>query len=196
MSKIMKFSAEEAKKIFFTSDTHFCHNNIIKFCKRPYKNTTEMDDDLIKKWNEKVHTDGIVFHLGDFCFAGSDKWFNIRHKLNGHIYLIRGNHDDHNMSQVMEKLFDGVYYQMRLQIEDNTIYLNHYPFLCFAGTYRSKPNVWQLFGHVHSGPNSNGQDDKRLQYLFPTQYDVGVDNNGYYPISYEEVKTKILGSNV
>ena len=67
-------------------------------------------------------------------------------------------------------------------------FLNHYPFLCYGGSYRG---VWQLFGHVHSGPNAEGLDISRLESLFPTQYDVGVDNNDYAPISYREVKSKI-----
>ena len=52
--------------------------------------------------------------------------------------------------------------------------------------------MWQLFGHVHSGPNSNtGLDHPRLQHLFPLQYDVGVDNNDFRPVSFNEVKAKI-----
>ena len=49
----------------------------------------------------------------------------------------------------------------------------------------------QLFGHVHSGPGADGLDISRLRVLLPTQYDVGVDNNNFTPISYREVKNKI-----
>lgn len=67
---------------------------------------------------------------------------------------------------------------------------NHYPFLCYGGSYRNDADaVWQLFGHVHSGPASSGLDCDRLVHLFPYQYDV--DNNSYTPISWEEVKKKI-----
>jgi calcineurin-like phosphoesterase family protein len=70
--------------------------------------------------------------------------------------------------------------------------LNHVPFLCYGGTYRDpKGLVYQLFGHVHSGRNAKGEDIERLKYLFPTQYDVGVDNNDYTPISWYEVEKKI-----
>lgn len=51
--------------------------------------------------------------------------------------------------------------------------------------------VYQLFGHVHSGKNAKGKDIDRLKFLFPTQYDVGVDNNDYTPISWEEVNGEI-----
>ena len=82
--------------------------------------------------------------------------------------------------------------QLQLNIENRSVYLNHYPFLCYGGTWRTPVNaVWQLFGHVHSGPNSNGADDSRLDILFPYQYDVGVDNNNYYPVSFAEIQEKI-----
>lgn len=80
------------------------------------------------------------------------------------------------------------YPQLQIEIEDTSIYLNHYPFLCYGGSYRG---VWQLFGHVHSGPGADGLDTSRLRVLLPTQYDVGVDNNNFTPISYREVKNKI-----
>lgn len=87
-------------------------------------------------------------------------------------------------------LFAGVYSQLKLKIDNqHHVYLNHYPFLCYGGTYRAPDNaVWQLFGHVHSGPNSTGKDNKRLAHLFPYQYDVGVDNNNYTPVSWEKIK--------
>ena len=56
--------------------------------------------------------------------------------------------------------------------------------MCFEGGYQ---NVWQLFGHVHSSKHSTGLDKERLVHLFPTQYDVGVDNNNYRPVSFAQV---------
>lgn len=86
-------------KIFFTSDTHFCHKNIISYAGRPFFSTEEMDKALIENWNSVVPEDGIVFHLGDFCFGGNTQWKTIRKKLNGKIYLILGNHDFKNFNQ-------------------------------------------------------------------------------------------------
>lgn len=183
--KKYKFDPEHT---FFTSDTHFGHANIIRFCNRPFKNVEEMDEALIENWNQVVSEDDTVFHLGDFAFGGSSVWKNIIPRLNGHINLIIGNHDRKNLRQGYMSSFDMVVPQLQIEIEGNPIYLNHYPFLCYGGSYRG---VWQLFGHVHSGPNAEGLDISRLESLFPTQYDVGVDNNDYAPISYREVKSKI-----
>lgn len=182
-------------KIFFTSDLHFGHANIIKFCNRPFKSVEEMNEALIKNWNEKVPEDGLVFILGDFCFGGFSAWESIVYRLNGKKYLIKGNHDMRQNLQNearLNQMFDWVGSQMLIEVGNRKVYLNHYPFLCYAGTYTNpKIATIQLFGHVHSGPSSAGKDCDRLNNLFPYQYDVGVDNNNYTPISWEQVQEKI-----
>lgn len=154
-----------------------------------------MDYKLIENWNKTVPPNGLVFHLGDFSFGSLQQWKSIREQLNGRIILIKGNHDMKNGPQSDEKfleLFDQVSFQMRIHIGGKNVWLNHFPFLCYSGTYRDVSNLeYQLYGHVHSGPNKQGADIHRLKYLFPTQYDVGVDNNNYTPISWKEVNDKI-----
>lgn len=149
-----------------------------------------MDEALIERWNSVVKPDDIVFHLGDFAFATNGRWKKLIDRLNGHIHLILGNHDVGRWpgDKTME-LFDSVSTQLLLKIDNQFVYLNHYPFLCYAGTYRNpKQAVIQLFGHIHSGPNCEGADTDRLVNLFPYQYDVGVDNNNYTPVSWQQVQ--------
>ena len=177
------------KNTWFTSDTHFCHAKIIQFSGRPFANATEMNEELIRRWNETVPKDGIVFHLGDFCLGNSKDWNSILDRLNGRIFLILGNHDIKNIRPAYAERFERVSQQMTIKVGDQDIILNHNPFLCYGGSYR---DVWQLFGHVHSGPYSHtGLDIPRLQYLFPLQFDVGVDNNDFRPVSFAKVKVKI-----
>lgn len=179
----------ESENLWFTSDTHFCHENIIRFSGRPFANAVEMNEELIRRWNETVPEDGIVFHLGDFCLGHPRDWNDIMSRLHGKIYLILGNHDMKNIKGGFMQRFELVTQQMSIRVGGQSIILNHNPFLCYGGSYR---DVWQLFGHVHSGPLSKtGLDSPRLKMLFPRQYDVGVDNNDFRPVSYAEVKTKI-----
>lgn len=174
--------------IWFVSDTHFGHTNIIKFCNRPFSSVKEMDEALINNWNSVVQPNDIVFHLGDFAFASNARWKQLIQILNGHIYLIVGNHDEirYPGHQVFD-LFEGVTSQLIIKIDGQAVYLNHYPFLCYGGTWR-KDAVWQLYGHVHSGPHCEGKDMSRLTMTFPYQYDVGIDNNNYTPISWKQIK--------
>ena len=175
--------------IFFTADTHFGHENIIRFCNRPFINAAEMNAELIRRWRETVPDDGIIFHLGDFAHGSSRLWNDILNALPGHKYLILGNHDMKAIRQGFMSHFELVTQQMTIRVGGQAIVLNHNPFLCYGGSYR---DVWQLFGHVHSGPASHtGLDHPRLKMLFPRQYDVGVDNNDYRPISFVDVKAKI-----
>jgi calcineurin-like phosphoesterase family protein len=177
-------------KIWFTSDTHFGHQNILKFCERPFVSIEEMDNTIIERWNLKVGKDDIVFHLGDFAFATNKRWKELISLLNGKIYLILGNHDITRWPGTYTmQLFDRVENQMMLKIDNKyKVYLNHFPFLCYDGTYRNPEDCTiQLHGHVHERVGGIGKDDQRLQYRFPYQYDVGVDNNNFYPVSWEEI---------
>ena len=77
---------------WFTSDTHFGHANIIRYCNRPFDSVGHMDREMLKRWNEKVKPDDLVYFLGDFSMSEIPlKTF--LPKLNGTKFLIHGNHD-------------------------------------------------------------------------------------------------------
>lgn len=187
---IVNFKFEDGSNVFFTSDTHFSHDNIIRFCNRPFKDIHEMDETMIKNWNDVVNEDSVVFHLGDFAFGGSQVWNDTLKRLKGHKILIIGNHDRKNMREGYMRYFDAVSSQMEIYIEGRHVYLNHYPFLTYGGMYRGRDQrVWQLYGHVHTTPsNYQSQDAGRVYYTLPEQYDVGVDLNNFTPISWPQVK--------
>ena len=189
MNKPLKLNSSEVT-IWFTSDLHFGHRNIIEYCNRPWNTVEEMDEALIHNWNSVVGKNDIVFDLGDFAFASNQRWRELISRLNGKHYLILGNHDVSRYpgDSIMD-LFEEVEHQMLLDIDGRYVYLNHYPFLCYGGAWRNPNNaVYQLFGHIHSGPNSAGKDTDRLVHLFLYQYDVGVDNNNYFPVSWNQIK--------
>lgn len=179
----------EPDNIWFTSDTHFRDKKIIEHTNRPFQSVEEMDETLIDWWNKTVPEDGVIFHLGDFAQGGAKNWRSILRRLHGKKYLIMGNHDYRDFRMDYMRLFECFAPQMTINVGGQIIILNHVPFLCYGG---EDDDVWQLFGHVHSGPDSKkGKDLPRLEMLFPRQYDVGVDNNGFMPISFVEVKAKI-----
>ena len=112
---------ETNRKLFLTSDLHFGHNNVLKFCNRPFADTKEMEQKLIENWNSVVTNEDYVFILGDvFWFNHGSDMKRVFSKLNGkRIYVLNGNHDD--FSSYLEK-----YKQDRIEIldcDEVTLYL-------------------------------------------------------------------------
>jgi len=169
------------KNIFFTSDHHFGHNNIIKFCNRPFGSIGEMNEELIKRWNEKVGPDDEVYHLGDFALGNPAEFTDIANRLNGTIYLINGNHDSAALNN--KKRFKWIKDYFELKVKDDEcangvqrIILFHYAMRVWRGDNRA---TWHLYGHSH-----NNLPDKEDKLAF----DIGVDCHDFYPLSYNEVK--------
>ena len=87
-------------QIYFTSDHHFLHNNIIQYCNRPFSSVEEMNEYMIQKWNEKISDTDLIYYLGDFAIEKRDQekaFINIKkilERLKGQKILIAGNHDE------------------------------------------------------------------------------------------------------
>jgi calcineurin-like phosphoesterase family protein len=167
--------------LWFISDTHFSHTNIIKYSKRPFKDSQEMDDILIKNWNSKVKKQDLVYHLGDVGLGNPIRLKYILDELNGKIFLIKGNHEKSAMNKKCINRFEWVKDYFELNYFDNEdkkmqlMILFHYP----MKTWNKKSyGSFHLFGHAHG----NILPDNTLSM------DVGVDCNNYYPISYFEIK--------
>lgn len=78
---------------WFTSDTHFGHANIIKYCNRPFADPEEMNEAIIDNWNSVVGIGDTVFHLGDVALGKWAEWDGVLSRLNGYKVLVIGNHD-------------------------------------------------------------------------------------------------------
>ena len=168
-------------KIWFTSDNHFGHKNMIKFTNRPFTDVEEMNNAMIERWNARVGSDDIVYHLGDFALSPLTKLREIREKLNGRICLIKGNHD--NAAQYSPECFEWIKDYHELIVEDKDahkgqrlIVLFHYAMRVWNASHHGS---WHLYGHSHG---ELPDDIKSLSF------DVGVDSHNFYPLSYEDVK--------
>lgn len=144
--------------VWFISDTHFGHTNIIKYCNRPYRNTYEMDTDIIIKWNNNIKNNDLVFHLGDFSFR-PEKYIG---RLNGNIILIKGNHDKRSRNS----LFYGVANHLPLMIGEFSCILHHRP-ITKTGLERKEDELdlevlenydFCISGHVHEKYKVNGKN--------------------------------------
>ncbi|MEA2041648.1 MAG: metallophosphoesterase family protein [Bacteroidota bacterium] len=168
-------------KIYFTSDHHFGHKNIIKYSERPFKDINEMDEILIRKWNEKVNPEDEVYHLGDVGLSSSGKLRKILERLNGKIYLISGNHEDsahacHTRFEWIKDYYELVIKDDEFEKGEQLVVLFHY---AIRNWNASHWGTYHLYGHSHGkltdDPNS-------------LSFDIGVDCHNFYPLSYEEVK--------
>ena len=177
-----ELNVENPDKLFFTSDTHWGHFNISKYCHRPFNSRSEMDNALIDNWNKVVPQDGIVVHCGDFMLPHKEdvkEYEKILKKLNGNILLCRGNHDRIPLSIEPQGKLIAVVDIAMAYVDKVKIMASHYPMLAYPADY-------QVFGHIHTLSNGicYGIDGDVNNRMRKTQYDVGVDQNGYKPVSY------------
>lgn len=172
--------------IYYTSDLHLGNSNIIKYENRPWQTVEEMDVALIDNWNEVVGQNDEVYVLGDFCFKGASKAIQYLDNLNGKIHLIRGNHDSFmgQQSFLLWELgpsnFDRVEpegWYKHMKDGDHEVILSHFPILYWDGM--DDRHSIHLYGHMHSRPG--------MQHPHPYAYNVGVDVNGYRPVTLEQL---------
>lgn len=160
------------RRVFVTSDTHFGHSNIIRYCNRPFANANEMDKGMIARWNERVKSDDIVFHLGDFAFSNEQRILEIMDQLVfGELFIVPGNHDQ-TLLNMIDRLPPEVTVLNDLHSfrEDGKMFvLCHFP---MEEWNKSHHGSIHLHGHTHN--NSGHHKTAKI----PRRYDVGVDMYG------------------
>ena len=200
-------------RYFFTSDLHLGHANIIKYCNRLqfltksdlklYKSLgidkqgrfrvsreslNNMNKKLIRRWNERVKQEDIVFHIGDFCFHSKSRkgegigikakeWES---KLNGKIIFIKGNHDNNNSTKT-------IIHKITIQYGSKKVILLHDPIHINKEVERDREQLY-FVGHVH-------QKWRFKRITYPCSCDkyiinVGVDVWNFYPRTFEEIISK------
>jgi len=159
--------------IYFTSDTHFGHSNIITYCNRPFDNVHIMDQVIFDRINETVGIDDTLYILGDFCFKGKQPAEYLSRIICQDVHLILGNHDkrsdyiDNLSAARVDVGFTSVQEVKEIIYCNQRIYLSHYPHRSWPASHKGS---WMLYGHVHSKLDYEDQASKRKTL------DVGVDN--------------------
>ena len=167
--------------IYFTSDLHFFHNNAIGYGSRPYGDWQEMNEGLIQNWNQAVGPEDEVYILGDLTMKGPQQALEVIGRLNGTKYMIRGNHDHFlNKAAFDTSVFAWIKDYHRLVYQGQRIVLFHYPIAEWDQKFRG---AIHLHGHQHNPPEYNLNNKKNGL----RRYDVGVDANGWRPVSIEEI---------
>ena len=173
--------------IFVTSDTHFNHNKDFIYTARGYNTVEEMNKDLIQKWNSVVSPGDTVYHLGDVMLGDLDDGINCLRKLNGNIFIIRGNHDSdrrvnaylYHTTNVMEITYANV-----IKVHKHHLYLSHYPTLCSNYDDYKRTATINLCGHTHT-TDPFADFDKGLIYH------CEVDAHNGFPVNIEQIISEI-----
>lgn len=167
--------------IYYTSDLHGFHENIIRICNRPYVTVEDMNADIVAKWNAKVKPEDDVYILGDMFFKYTDiqQVKDILNTLNGKKHLIKGNHDKFLKQLRWQDYFEEVVYYKEINDNGRMVCLFHYPIEEWNGYYR---NSYMLYGHVH------GNMDNIKHH--PRKFNVGVDVNDFEPKTLDELIEK------
>ena len=130
---------------YYISDLHFSHENIIKFDNRPYQTVSQMNADLVKRWNSVVSSNDDVYVLGDMFWVTKDAPM-ILEQLNGRVHLIKGNHD--KITSDMMHYFSSISGYAEFNDSGKHVILCHYPIMFYNHSYMK--NCWMLCGHVHN----------------------------------------------
>lgn len=167
--------------VFLTSDTHFGHAGVCRFtCDdgftkiRPWTDPNEMDEEMVKRWNDTVKPTDKVYHLGDVVI--NRRCLSILHRLNGDKVLIKGNHDIFKLKDYTEHFRDIRGYHVM-----NNMILSHVPVHSeSAGRFRAN-----IHGHLHQ---RRVMKDGAID---PFYFNVSVEQTEFKPILFEDVLKKI-----
>ena len=163
-------------QIFFTSDLHLGHKNIIKHCQRPFASVEAMDGGLIRAWNARVCAQDTVYVLGDFAFESRVQSRSALSRLAGRKILIRGNHDREKEGD--SEGWEEMHHSLLVEVGNMQFFLHHYPLRDWPGKWRG---TIHLYGHVHGNMKP-----------LAGSLDVGVDTWGGAPVSSTEVMQAVV----
>jgi calcineurin-like phosphoesterase family protein len=162
-------SAVPPEKIWFWSDQHFGHNNIIKYCDRPFRDIQDMQEQLIANYNSVVKPGDVVFWVGDVTFTEPSLMNEIMSELPGYNILVLGNHDIHH-GGVKNLDFDEIHKVFSL----HNFVVSHHPWHDVPKGY------FHIHGHTHNHKTSH-----------PRHINVCVENTNYTPRNFTSITEKI-----
>jgi calcineurin-like phosphoesterase family protein len=162
--------------IWFSADWHLSHFNVIKYSKRPFSSTEEMDEAILENFFSLVKRGDIFYFLGDLTF-NKEVARNVLQKIKHekiHLHMIFGNHDYKNIKTIIQEMSDWCGDLKSMKVNDQSIVLSHYAMRVWD---KSHYGSWNAFGHSHGNLKGEGK-----------QFDVGVDTNEFKPYSFDDMK--------
>ena len=170
-------------KIYLSSDLHFFHDKEFIYKPRGFENVSDMNETILKNWNNTVSEDDEVYLLGDLMLGDNNKGIELIKQLNGKIHVILGNHDSQtrkNMYLECPNIIE-ICYATQIKYKGYSFYLSHYPTL--TATLDTSKHLQEviinLFGHTHQTVNFYNE--------IPYMYHVGVDSHNNTPVLLDDI---------
>lgn len=179
----IKIDVGSGRNIFFTSDWHCGHTNILRFDERPFPNLRDMHEALVMNWNDVVKPEDVVFYMGDLHLGKPELGLSIMSRLCGEIHFIMGNHDEFKEIKKIPNIA-SINDIVDLRVlnspygKDVHFELCHYPMY----SWNRKPHgSYHIHAHSHHGLSLDEiHQNNRI-------VDAGCNGWGYTPISYHQV---------
>lgn len=194
----LQLKIKNGDNVFFVSDTHLGHKNLISGISnwtkgvRNFKTLEEHDEFIIELINSSVSKSDILFILGDFCLGRTNYIIECLNKINcENIHFIYGNHDDRIEAKpfLFSNNFVSMEYFMNIKIEDQLLSLCHFPLHRWNESHNGAFNI---HGHEHNDMPSYCDENG----LFYRQLDVSIQDNLDYKIwNWQEIKEKLNSKN-
>lgn len=182
------------REVYLTADTHFYHNNIIKYCNRPFSTVEEMNEAIINNWNNVVKDRDAVYHLGDIALCSDELLTAIIKRLKGKKYLIRGNHDSRSV-QAFENMGFIILRNPPIRLDEYRVILSHVP----LPDEQIPDGFVNIHGHIHDKPlhevgrqrkNEFFEEYPRDKYSADNHICVSVDVTDFKPVNINELVQK------
>lgn len=176
---ILEAVKNPGQDIWFWSDLHFGHTNIIKFSDRPYASTQEMDEKLIINHNALVKPEDVVIWVGDVSFRNPSETAKILYRLNGYKILIVGNHDFEKKKGVRKMPFDEVHIVYNMTIGGTLVAFTHYPM----------DNLVDGWVNVHGHVHIHGHHAEEVPST--SHFNVNCEFHDYKPLNLDALIKKV-----
>ena len=167
-------------KIYFSSDTHFCHSQPFLFEPRGFTSVKEMNEAIVERFNSVVDNEDDLYLLGDILMGELEEAIEYLKRLNGRIHIVCGNHCTNrrieaykNLSNVVEVIETATKIKYRKWL----FYISHWPAL--VSNFEEYRKFWSLHGHTHS--------KDKYQFAKNCAYNVACDAHNCYPIEIEQI---------
>ena len=177
--------------IFFTSDLHLYHQNILQYTKHNFSIIEQRNEAIVNNWNSVIKNGDTVYILGDYVWRLEklkfDKLKQITNRLNGNKILVRGNHDRYSNYQYVNSGIKEVYDILNVKIANDFFVLCHYAMKFWQ---RSHYGSYCLYGHEHFKRPIDFQSYAKLEMSTRT-LNVCMDGNNLFPYSVQDIYKQI-----